>query len=165
MDHIAVGQDYSRNRQNLVTTDQSQTELSAEDGIHILDARTTIGPIINNEGKTAFAPYNVRNLSINKRLIRNTTVRAVALHRRLVELHPKVTASPTSTLRFYPNRSSWTVKRTQFPQRPAYATTFNGCSTRLSIPPKLSASANNISFGRSASALLAPRTRNETIPP
>ncbi|KIK42325.1 hypothetical protein CY34DRAFT_153946 [Suillus luteus UH-Slu-Lm8-n1] len=40
-----------------------------------------------------------RNLSINKRLIRNTTVRAVALRRHLVELHPKVTASPTSTLR------------------------------------------------------------------
>jgi hypothetical protein len=31
MDHIAMGQDYSRNRQNLMTIDQSQTELSAED--------------------------------------------------------------------------------------------------------------------------------------
>ncbi|KAG2076748.1 hypothetical protein BDR04DRAFT_1044228, partial [Suillus decipiens] len=27
----------------------------------------------------------------------------------------------------HPNRSSWTVNRRQFPLRPAYATTFNGC--------------------------------------
>ncbi|KAG2755627.1 hypothetical protein P692DRAFT_201800744 [Suillus brevipes Sb2] len=41
-----------------------------------------------------------------------------------------------------------------------------GNSTRLSTPPKLSASVNSFSFGRSALALLAPPlTRNETILP
>ncbi|KAG1784745.1 uncharacterized protein HD556DRAFT_199881 [Suillus plorans] len=31
------------------------------------------------------------------------------------------------TFSFHPNRSSWTVNPRQFPLRPAYATTFNGC--------------------------------------
>ncbi|KAG1906888.1 uncharacterized protein F5891DRAFT_346740 [Suillus fuscotomentosus] len=34
---------------------------------------------------------------------------------------------PRITFSFKPARCSWTVNRKQFPLRPAYATTFNGC--------------------------------------
>jgi hypothetical protein len=70
-----------------------------------------------------------RNLSVEKGLARNHRVRIVALHRRFLEVQISNTTEthclPRITFAFNPRGSNWTVNRTQFPLRAAYATTFN----------------------------------------
>ncbi|KAG2071988.1 hypothetical protein BDR04DRAFT_1051958, partial [Suillus decipiens] len=72
-----------------------------------------------------------RNLSVEKGLVRNAHVQVITLHQRFVEVQLLNTFQshciPRINFAFHPNRSSWTVNRKQFPLRPAYATTFNGC--------------------------------------
>ncbi|KAJ6038891.1 hypothetical protein N7460_007608 [Penicillium canescens] len=67
----------------------------------------------------------MRNLSIEKNLVKNVRV-------QVVNLLPNVVQSPTFylpriTFEFRPHRANWTVQRRQFPLRLAYATTFNSC--------------------------------------
>ncbi|KAG1858989.1 hypothetical protein DFJ58DRAFT_701694 [Suillus subalutaceus] len=76
-------------------------------------------------------------ISVENGLVRNARVRVIiALHpsRRFVEVQLELLLNafeshciPRIDFAFHPNRSSWTVNRRQFPLRPAYATTFNGC--------------------------------------
>lgn len=78
----------------------------------------------------------MRNMSIEKGLVKNARVIVHRLHDRFVEIrvinnrtgdlgdiHP----IPRITFDFTPPRASWTVQRKQIPLRLAYATTFNGC--------------------------------------
>ena len=79
----------------------------------------------------------MRNLSIEKGLVKNARVRILELRRHIVRVELLHSASPSSDDRsvylprinfdFHPQYTSWTVERRQFPLRLAYATTFNSC--------------------------------------
>ncbi|KAJ6041223.1 uncharacterized protein N7446_010881 [Penicillium canescens] len=80
----------------------------------------------------------MRNLSIEKNLVKNVRVQVVNLLPNVVQVRllqracTPGTESPTFylpriTFEFRPHRANWTVQRRQFPLRLAYATTFNSC--------------------------------------
>ena len=80
----------------------------------------------------------LRNLCIEKGLVKNARVRITELRRHIVrvELLRTTPSSDDSDCSFYlprinfdfqPQNTSWTVRRRQFPLRLAYATTFNSC--------------------------------------
>jgi hypothetical protein len=79
----------------------------------------------------------MRNLSVEKGLVKSVRVRVVALHRYIVrvELLRDQSASlddrffylPRVNFDFQPRQTIWTVERRQFPLRLASATTFNSC--------------------------------------
>jgi hypothetical protein len=76
----------------------------------------------------------MRNMSIEKGLVKNSRVLIQALHDRFVEVRPldtngklleKIYPIPRIRFSFNPPRSSWTVDRLQFPLRLAH--TFHSC--------------------------------------
>jgi hypothetical protein len=89
----------------------------------------------------------MRNLSMEKGLVKNVRVQVVALLPNVVQvrllqqnqsqLQSQVQNLPEAemptfclpriTFEFRPRRANWTVQRRQFPLRLAYATTFNSC--------------------------------------
>jgi hypothetical protein len=79
----------------------------------------------------------MRNLSIEKGLVKNARVRILELRRHVirVELLRSTSSSaddqsyylPRINFEFHPQYTSWTVERRQIPLRLAYATTFNSC--------------------------------------
>lgn len=80
----------------------------------------------------------MRNLSIEKNLVKNARVLVVNLLQNVVEVQllqractPNIQSPtfylPRITFEFRPQRANWTVQRRQFPLRLAYATTFNSC--------------------------------------
>lgn len=78
----------------------------------------------------------MRNLSIEKGLVKNVRVQVVDLLPNMVRvrlLQPlsheadSIFCLPRITFEFKPQRANWTVQRRQFPLRLAYATTFNSC--------------------------------------
>ncbi|KAJ6003691.1 hypothetical protein N7522_006383 [Penicillium canescens] len=80
----------------------------------------------------------MRNLSIEKNLVKNVRVQVVNQLPNVVQVRllqracTPDTESPTFylpriTFEFRPHRANWTVQRRQFPLRLAYATTFNSC--------------------------------------
>jgi hypothetical protein len=81
----------------------------------------------------------MRNLSIEKGLVKNARVQIIRLLTNVVEvqlLHQNPALSeaemptfylPRITFEFQPRRTNWTIQRRQFPLRLAYATTFNSC--------------------------------------
>lgn len=72
-----------------------------------------------------------------KWLVKNARVRILELHRHIVRVELLHSATPLTDDRcfylprinfdFHPQHTSWTVERSQFPLRLAYATTFNSC--------------------------------------
>lgn len=81
----------------------------------------------------------MRNLCVEKGLVKNVRIQVVNLLSNVVEvqllqqLHPMSEPAdstfylPRITFEFKPQRANWTVQRRQFPLRLAYATTFNSC--------------------------------------
>jgi len=79
----------------------------------------------------------MRNLSLEKGLVKNARVRIVELGRYVLRVQLLLDSFlgnddrsfylPRITFDFQPQRTSWTVQRRQFPLRLAYATTFNSC--------------------------------------
>ena len=79
----------------------------------------------------------MRNLCIEKGLVKNVRVRVAELHRHIVRVELLRDQSisiddrffylPRISFEFQPRQTSWTVERRQFPLRLAYATTFNSC--------------------------------------
>jgi hypothetical protein len=74
----------------------------------------------------------MRNLSIEKRLVKNTRVlikqfRENSIKVQLLDLAQTEHWLPRITFEFQPEGCPWTIVRRQFPLRPAYATTFNSC--------------------------------------
>jgi hypothetical protein len=81
----------------------------------------------------------MRNLSIEKGLVKNARIQVIRLSDNIVEVqllqqNSALTESemptfylPRITFEFQPPRTNWTVQRRQFPLRLAYATTFNSC--------------------------------------
>lgn len=79
----------------------------------------------------------MRNLSVEKGLVKNVRVRVVELYRHivLVELLRDRSASvddrffylPRVNSDFQPRQTSWTAEQRKFPLRLTYATTFNSC--------------------------------------
>ena len=78
----------------------------------------------------------MRNLSVEKGLVKNARVRIVQLGRYILQVEVLRDRSsvedrcfyiPRISFDFQPHRTSWTVERRQFPLRLAYATTFNSC--------------------------------------
>jgi hypothetical protein len=81
----------------------------------------------------------MRNLSIEKGLVKNARVQVVNLLPNVIEVRLLQQLQPVSeltdstfylpriTFEFKPQRANWTVQRRQFPLRLAYATTFNSC--------------------------------------
>ncbi|CAG8835143.1 13400_t:CDS:1, partial [Racocetra persica] len=79
----------------------------------------------------------MRNISINKGLVKNARVVITRLGKRLVEVTVLMNDNtnnisethilPRINFYFQPDYCSWTVYRKQFPLRLAYATTFNSC--------------------------------------
>jgi hypothetical protein len=78
----------------------------------------------------------MRNMSVQKGLVKNTRLIIEQLHHRFIQV--RVINNLTNTIsdplciprirfEFTPNNCSWTVTRIQFPLRLAYATTFHGC--------------------------------------
>ncbi|CAG8811436.1 11804_t:CDS:2, partial [Racocetra persica] len=77
----------------------------------------------------------MRNISIEKGLVKNSRVMITKLGRRLIEVTLLNNNQPNHTLEtcllprinfyFQPDHCSWTVYRKQFPLRLAYSTTFN----------------------------------------
>jgi hypothetical protein len=81
----------------------------------------------------------MRNLCVEKGLVKNVRIQVVNLLSNVIEvqlLQQLHTISepvdstfylPRITFEFKPQRANWTVQRRQFPLRLAYATTFNSC--------------------------------------
>lgn len=81
----------------------------------------------------------MRNLCIEKDLVKNARVQVIRLLANVVEIqllgqnpgHSETEMStfylPRINFEFQPPRTNWTVQRRQFPLRLAYATTFNSC--------------------------------------
>lgn len=79
----------------------------------------------------------MRNISIDKGLVKNTHVIITNLGQRLIEVSTIKNNSLTDTTQthliprinfyFQPDYCSWTVHRKQFPLRLSYSTTFNSC--------------------------------------
>ena len=78
----------------------------------------------------------MRNMSIDKGLIKNSRVVVHDLHERFIEVRPldrngnlsdAIYPLPRIRFSFNPPRSSWTVDRLQYPLRLAYACTFHSC--------------------------------------
>ncbi|KAF6514101.1 hypothetical protein HZS61_006357 [Fusarium oxysporum f. sp. conglutinans] len=80
----------------------------------------------------------MRNLDIDKGLVKNSRVRVMRIGRHVVDIQLLRAAAaelddhtyfslPRITFDFQPRRIDWTVQRRQFPLRLAYATTFNSC--------------------------------------
>jgi DNA helicase Pif1-like protein len=81
----------------------------------------------------------MRNLCIERGLVKNARVRITALLRNVVRVELLQTSNLSSTsdenvylfprinFEFKPRRANWTVQRRQFPLRLAYASTLNSC--------------------------------------
>jgi hypothetical protein len=78
----------------------------------------------------------MRNMSVQKGLVKNARLIIQRLHQHFVEVRVinnrtgqlgDIHCIPRIRFEFTPTRASWTVHRLQFPLRLAYATTFNGC--------------------------------------
>jgi hypothetical protein len=78
----------------------------------------------------------MRNLSVQKGLVKNARVVVHNLHRRFVEVQlienstnalSETHCIPRIRFEFEPMNANWTVLRLQFPLRLAYACTFHGC--------------------------------------
>ena len=78
----------------------------------------------------------MRNMSVEKGLVKNARLIIEQLHHRFIQV--RVINNLTDTIsdplciprirfEFTPDHCSWTVHRIQFPLRLAYATTFHGC--------------------------------------
>lgn len=79
----------------------------------------------------------MRNMSVEKGLVKNARLIVERLHRRYIQVRVinnrtgqlgETQCIPRIRFQFTPNHSSYTVYRLQFPLRLAYATTFNGCA-------------------------------------
>jgi hypothetical protein len=72
-----------------------------------------------------------QNMSVKNGLVQNVQVQITALYHRFIKfLIPQtgeIYCLPCITFSFKPVHSNLTVNCKQFPLRPAYATTFNGC--------------------------------------
>jgi hypothetical protein len=79
----------------------------------------------------------MRNLCIEKGLVKNVRAQVVELHRYIVRVELLLDQSvsnddrffclPRISFNFQPRQTSWTVERRQFPLRLAYTTKFNSC--------------------------------------
>jgi hypothetical protein len=89
----------------------------------------------------------MRNLSVEKGLVKNARVQVMELLPNVVKIcllqqnqvwtqsqvpntadaEVSTFCLPRITFEFHPHRANWTVQRRQFPLRLAYATTFNSC--------------------------------------
>lgn len=77
----------------------------------------------------------MRNMSVQKGLVKNARLIIERLHQRYVEIRVinnrtgqlgDIHCIPRIRFQFTPPRASWTVQRLQFPLRLAYSATFNG---------------------------------------
>ena len=105
----------------------------------------------------------MRNTTVENGLVRNVRVHITALHRRFVEVHiphtREIHCLPRITFSFNPARSSWTVNRKQFPLRPAYATTFNGCQGLMLVKAVLDLRTDSFAYRQLYTALSRVRCR------
>ena len=78
----------------------------------------------------------MRNMSVEKGLVKNARVKIECLHRRYIEVRiinnrtgklGDIHCIPRIQFEFTPLCASWTVHRLQFPLQLAYTSTFNGC--------------------------------------
>ena len=78
----------------------------------------------------------MRNMSVQKGLVKNTRMIIEHLHRRYIEVRVinnrtgelgGIHCIPQIRFEFTPLHASWTVHRLQFPLRLTYTSTFNGC--------------------------------------
>ena len=78
----------------------------------------------------------MRNMSVEKGLVKNARVIIERLHWRHIEVHiinnwtgelGDIHCIPQIWFEFTPLRASWTVHHLQFPLQLTYASTFNGC--------------------------------------
>ena len=78
----------------------------------------------------------MRNMSVQKGLVKNARMIIEHLHRRYIEVRVinnqtgelgSIHCIPQIRFEFTPLHASWTVHRLQFPLRLTYASTFNGC--------------------------------------
>lgn len=79
----------------------------------------------------------MRNMSVQKGLVKNARLIVEHLHQRYVQVRVinnrtgqlgESHCIPRIRFEFIPCRSSWTIQRLQFPLWLSYATTFNGCA-------------------------------------
>ncbi|KAN0081312.1 PIF1-like helicase domain containing protein [Tylopilus felleus] len=112
-----------------------------------------------------------RNLSVEKGLVHNAWVCISAVHRHFVEVqfpteleHEVEThCIPRISFNFSPPGSDWTVTHKQFPLRPAYATTFNGCQELTLDRSVLDLHIDPFAHGQLYTALSCVRCRTHTL--
>lgn len=109
----------------------------------------------------------LRNMSVEKGLVKNARVTVVNVHRRFVEVkladRDEVHCLPRIMFSFMPPHSDWTVNRRQFPLRLAYATTFNGCQGLTLQKTALDCRIDPFAHGQLYTALSRVRTRNDCL--
>jgi ATP-dependent DNA helicase PIF1 len=138
---------------HLRTLTFSETYLSCDSVKEIKDTAYRLPPALHGEyiallSEPGVPPHKLRlkvgaicsvmrNLCIEKGLVKNVRVRVAELHRHIVRVELLRDQSipiddrffylPRISFDFQPRQTSWTVERRQFPLRLAYATAFNSC--------------------------------------
>jgi hypothetical protein len=107
------------------------------------------------------------DISVQKGLVHNARVRIAAIHWRFIEVcfpgEDERHCIPRISFNFTPAASDWTVIRKQFPLRPAYATTFNGCQGLTLDHTALDVRIDPFAHGQLYTALSRVRRREDTL--
>ena len=107
-------------------TDPDFLSLLNHNGIPLHHLRLKVGAICSL----------MRNMSVQKGLVKNARLIVEQLHHRFIQVRlinnltghlSEPLCLPRIRFEFSPPKSSWTVQRIQFPLRLAYASTFHGC--------------------------------------
>lgn len=113
----------------------------------------------------------MRNMSVQRGLVKNARVIVQRLHRRFVEIRVinnrtgelgEVHCIPRIRFEFTPPRASWTIHRLQFPLRLAYATTFNGSQGLTLDKTVLDVRSEVFAHGQLYTALSRVRVRQDS---
>ncbi len=116
----------------------------------------------------------MRNMSVEKGLVKNARVIIHRMHARYLEVKviPNTTrqhVTPTGEIHciprlhfdFKPENCAWSVRRTQFPLRLAYATTFHSCLGLTLQRAVLDVRTPVFAHGQLYTAISRVRTRND----
>lgn len=109
----------------------------------------------------------MRNLSVEKGLVKNARVKLVDSRRNCVKVQLIDCGSfhwiPRITFEFHPERCPWTIVRRQIPLRLAYATTFNSCQGLTLDRVVVDLRTPVFAHGQLYTALSRTRRRNDCI--
>lgn len=113
----------------------------------------------------------MRNMSVQKGLVKNARLTIVRLHQRYIEVRVinnrtgelgDIHCLPRIRFDFTPPRASWTVQRLQYPLRLAYSTTFNGCQGLTLDKTVLDLRSQVFAHGQLYTALSRVRVRGDS---